>query len=388
MRLCWCGNTTLVPFSPEYGKCQACNTLVYLRDTNLEKYLVLDDEKDYYGKKYWLEHQHEKFGYDDIYTRARSDLSGRNLHWLKTLLKYRLPIADVLELGCAHGSFVALMHHTGYHASGIEMSPWVVSFGRDTFGVPISIGPIEKLQISPRSLDVIVLFDVLEHLPDPMSTLGHCIKLLKQDGILLVQTPQFKEEMNYEKLLELQDEFLKMLVPDEHIFLYSEQSVKEFFKRLGMNNLYFEPAFFPQYDMFFVVSRDQLKTNTASQVESFLLTTPNGRIILALLDLYQKELNMVRELRDSEDDRRARLEKIHILTAQLQETQSQLQETQSQLRGAFIGYADLESRFEKLRSDARILLSRRWLILLEKTKLSSVASELRKELWSDIDKNS
>ena len=96
---------------------------------------------------------------------------------------------------------------------------------------------------------------------------------------------------------------------------------------------------------------------------------------------------MVRELRDSEDDRRARLEKIHILTAQLQETQSQLQETQSQLRGAFIGYADLESRFEKLRSDARILLSRRWLILLEKAKVSSVASDLRKELWSDIDKN-
>ena len=70
MRSCWCGNTTLVPFSPEYGKCQACNTLVYLRDTNPEKHLVLDDENDYYGKKYWLEHQHEKFGYDDIYTRA------------------------------------------------------------------------------------------------------------------------------------------------------------------------------------------------------------------------------------------------------------------------------------------------------------------------------
>ena len=46
-------------------------------------------------------------------------------------MKYRLPPANVLEVGCAHGSFVALMRLAGYEASGVEMSPWVVEFGQE-----------------------------------------------------------------------------------------------------------------------------------------------------------------------------------------------------------------------------------------------------------------
>ncbi len=80
----------------------------------------------------------------------------------------------------------------------VEMSPWVVEFGQKTFGVPISVGPVEDLDIAPGSLDVIALMDVLEHLPDPAATMAHCLKLLKPDGLLLIQTPQFKEEMNYD----------------------------------------------------------------------------------------------------------------------------------------------------------------------------------------------
>ncbi len=117
-RVCWCGNASLLPFSPGYGQCRACRTLVYLKDMPPGQLLVRDDETDFYGKKYWLEHQQVDFGYADIYTRARNDLTERNLHWLKTLLKYCLPSAKVLELGCSHGSFVALLRQAGYDAAG------------------------------------------------------------------------------------------------------------------------------------------------------------------------------------------------------------------------------------------------------------------------------
>ena len=52
-------------------------------------------------EQYWLDHQKDDLGYPDIHTRARNDLTERNLHWLKALLKYRLPPAQVIELGCA-----------------------------------------------------------------------------------------------------------------------------------------------------------------------------------------------------------------------------------------------------------------------------------------------
>ncbi len=327
-RLCWCGNTDLIPFSPEYGECRACGTLVYLKDMPPEQLLVRDDETDFYGKKYWLEHQQDAFGYAGIHARTRNDLTERNLHWLKALLKYRLPPAKVLELGCSHGSFVALLRQAGFDACGVEMSPWVVEFGQKTFGVPISVGPVEALDIAPGSLDVIALMDVLEHLPDPVATMTHCLKLLKPDGLLLLQTPQFKEGMNYTALLETKGAFLEQLKADEHLYLFSDRSATRLFQQLGAEYIQFESAIFGHYDMFFAVSRAPLQTNTPEQVNSALLPTPNGRFALALLDIYDRELATVAQLQADnaqlfaklqacEADRAARLEVIEAQGQQL-----------------------------------------------------------------------
>lgn len=322
MRVCWCGNADLTPFSPEYGECRACGTLVYVKDMPPEQLLVRDDETDFYGKKYWLEHQRDAFGHADIYARARNDLTERNLHWLKTLLKYRLPQAKVLELGCSHGSFVALLRQAGYDAAGVEMSPWVVEFGQKTFGVPISVGPTENLDITPGSLDVIALMDVLEHLPDPVATLAYCLQLLKPDGILLIQTPQFKEGATYSALVETNARFLEMLIPEEHIFLFSERSVGRLFQQLGAEHIQFEPAIFGHYDMFFAVSRVPLQINTPEQADSALLATPNGRLALAMLDLRERELDLTQKLQESESDRAARWAQIESLTKMVRESEA------------------------------------------------------------------
>lgn len=331
MRICWCGNSDLQSFGPEYGECRSCGTLVYLKDMPPEKLLVRDDESDYYGKKYWLEHQRDDFGNADIHARARNDLSERNLHWLRTLLKYRLPRAHVLELGCSHGSFVALLRMAGYDASGVEMSPWVVEFGRDTFDVPVAVGPVEDLDITPGSLDVIVLMDVLEHLSDPVATMAHCLTLLKPDGLLVLQTPQFKAGVGYEMLVERKDRFLEMLIPEEHIYLFSDHSVSTFFAQLGADYIRFEPAIFSHYDMFFVVSRAPLNVNTAEQVESSLLANPNGRLALAMLDLREDVVGLTLQVQESESDRAARWLQIQALTAMVKESEAALKESEAVL---------------------------------------------------------
>jgi 2-polyprenyl-3-methyl-5-hydroxy-6-metoxy-1,4-benzoquinol methylase len=323
-RVCWCGNADLLPFSPEYSECSVCGTLVYLKELPPEQLLVRDDETDFYGKKYWLEHQQEAFGYADIHTRARNDLTERNLHWLKTLLKYCLPPAKVLELGCSHGSFVVLLKQAGYDASGMEMSPWVVEFGQKTFGVPISIGPIEALDITSGSLDVIALMDVLEHLPNPVETMAHCLKLLKPGGLMLIQTPQFKEGMNYATLLEKKGAFLEQLKADEHLYLFSDRSVTRLFQQLGADHIQFEPAIFAIYDMFFAVNRVPLVEQTREQIEAALLATPNGRLSLALLDLREHNLELTQKQQEFDSvqaDRASRLEVIYSQQSALAELQ-------------------------------------------------------------------
>lgn len=314
MRNCWCGNADLLAFSPDYVRCRACGTLVNRKEITPEDLLVSNEDTDLYGKNYWLQNQKDSFGHGDIYVRSRNDLTERNLYWLKTLLKYRLPPAKVLELGCSHGSFVALLRQAGYDASGLELSPWVVEFGRQNFGIPVFVGPLETLDIEPGSLDIIVSMDVLEHLADPVATMRHCLTLLKPDGLLLIQTPQFREEMDYQVLLEDKARFLQMLIPEEHIFLFSENSVMHLFQQLGAEYLQFEPAIFSHYDMFFISSRTPFQVNEPEKIDSTLLASPNGRFCLAMLDLHARESDLTEKLRESEADRMARWEQIEILT--------------------------------------------------------------------------
>lgn len=304
-KVCWCGNDHLLPFSPAYSTCNVCGTLVSLDAPPAEKLLVKDDEADFYGKQYWLQHQTDALGFVDIQSRARRDLAERNLYWLEALLKYLPPPAKTLELGCAHGSFVALMQQAGYSATGVEMSPWVVDFGKQAFGIEVLLGPIEELDMPDGRLDAIVLMDVLEHLPDPLKTMARCLQLLKPDGLLLVQTPQFREDRSYEDLVRSNDRFLEMLIPDEHIYLFSTRSAEDLFKRLGAPYIYFEPAIFAHYDMFFAVSRAPLHPVETAVAENALLGSHGGRMALAMLDLRALQCDLAVKLDASEQNRHA-----------------------------------------------------------------------------------
>jgi SAM-dependent methyltransferase len=224
------------------------------------------------------------------------------------VLKYRLPPARTLELGCGHGGFVALMRWAGFDATGLELSPWLVEYAKSAFGVPMFTGTIEKQNLEPDSLDIILHFDVLEHLPDPRTTMQRCMELLKPDGFMIVQTPCFPLGRTYEEMVRNKDRFLEMLRPAEHLCIFSRQSLVRLFSELGAPFLYFEPAVFDHYDMFAVASARELTPHSEGKAAEALLGRPEGRIVQALLDanLHYKELE--RRYQESEADRQARLE--------------------------------------------------------------------------------
>lgn len=311
MRACWCARSELQSFSPEYEFCVSCGTLVSRFHHDRDVTRVTSDDSDLYGKDYWFSHMVNDFGYPDIYQRARADLTEQCPHWLKTLLKYRLPPGRVLELGSAHGGFVATLSWAGFDASGLELSPAIAQIARTLFDVPMLVGPAEDQKLPPGSLDVIALMDVLEHLPDPVATMRHCIDLLAPDGFLLIQTPKFPEGCAFDELTRKGDRFLEQLnrKAHEHLYLYSERSVRQFFTELGLEFLVFEGALFSHYDMFFVASRRPLAPIDVQVQEERLLATSGGRLVLALLDLYDRAQGSVSRavFEENEADRAARL---------------------------------------------------------------------------------
>jgi SAM-dependent methyltransferase len=274
-RACWCGHPALEEYSPLYHVCRACGTLVSRAPYSAA----------IYDKDYWLGRQTEHHGLPDIRARARLDLPERCTHWLRRLVSVRPPPARVLEIGCAHGGFVALLGWAGYEAVGTEMSPWVSGFAHEAFGVTVLTGPVESQDFKAGSFDVIVLNDVIEHLPDPVGTMGHCAHLLAQGGVFMIQTPEYKEHLSYRDLVDSKDLFIKHMDKknDEHLYLYSRRSAGQLLARLGFGHIDFSNPIFP-YDMTFVASREPVVAQDAAAVSRALEGRPVGRLVQALLD--------------------------------------------------------------------------------------------------------
>ena len=311
---CWCGSRKLEPFSKNYIRCNHCLTLISSPRKPDEFYNVQNDDFDFYGKDYWLNHQNE-LGFPDIIKRSREDLSERCVYWLKSILSHKMPLGKSLELGCSHGALVALMKFNGFEAQGLELSNWVVQFATKTFGIPVFCGKIEELNVEPNSLDCIVMIDVLEHLTTPLETLNLVARALKRDGILVIQTPCYRDiESTYEQMVDKQDVFLQMMKEKEHLYLFTVNGLKILLNKIGLNLMIEEKPLFP-YDMFVFASKSPIPTYDERALVSNLVGSVQGRITLALFDLYQK-------WEVSEKDRAARLEAINNLNKVLQESES------------------------------------------------------------------
>jgi len=98
------------------------------------------------------------------------------------------PGARVLDIGTAGGAFIDAAKKFGYDAYGMEPSAYLVARGKAR-GLHIEQGTIENHSFQPCSFDMVCLWDVIEHLPDPKAALVEIRKLLKPDGILLINYP-------------------------------------------------------------------------------------------------------------------------------------------------------------------------------------------------------
>jgi DNA repair exonuclease SbcCD ATPase subunit len=237
------------------------------------------------------------------------------------------------------------MKWAGFDTTGLELSPWVVDFAQKTFDISMLLGPIEDQQLQQKSFDAIVLYDVMEHLPDPVTTMRHAASLLKEDGIFIIQMPNYQENKTYSEMIEEKDAFLKLMQPNEHIHLFSKRSVSRFFKSIGYYFIQYEPQLF-DYDMYFVASRHPIVRNNYEQIAHNLLKRSSGRMILALLDQSSSLTQLQSQYSEAENDRAECLKiieqqgqeiaelhsKLYTSLNELQQTQTQLTQSQSELQ--------------------------------------------------------
>ena len=295
---CWCGETAAKDFTSSYAWCTACDTLVCRSSFGPGGVEVVDDARDFYGIGYWTHHQAEACGFPMLQERSRLDLPERCVYWLRSVLRFARPRGRLFEVGASHGGFLHLARLAGFDIDGIEMSPAVVEHARNTFGITLRSGTVERADLPRESQDVIVAFDVLEHLVDPCAALARLRLSLKPGGLLVVQTPDFPVAP-YETLSVRGDRFIEQLRAPEHQYLFSRRSVERLLSEAGFGDVVFQPPLF-DYDMFLIAGGPGDRRSDDAIADD-LMTRPGGRTTLALLELYAAN----EALRDVASDRQA-----------------------------------------------------------------------------------
>ncbi len=95
----------------------------------------------------------------------------------------------LLDIGTAAGAFLKAAADDGWEAVGVEPNGWLAEWGRQHFGVDIRVGSIDTVPLPAASFDVVSLWDVIEHTPDPMHVLRTARRVLRPDGLLVVTYP-------------------------------------------------------------------------------------------------------------------------------------------------------------------------------------------------------
>lgn len=97
----------------------------------------------------------------------------------------------VLDIGCGGGLFLSKMKNEGAKVLGIELNDSRAYYAKTKHGLNIAKRSIEDSYWEGfvEAFDVVTLWDVIEHVNFPLSTLKHAVKVLKPNGILLIDTP-------------------------------------------------------------------------------------------------------------------------------------------------------------------------------------------------------
>ena len=107
----------------------------------------------------------------------------------RAMATVRLPERfSILEVGCADGYLTEDLIRRGHDALGIEYEVRVARRAQERIGDTVVHGDFLAVELG-RTFDVVLMFDVLEHLADPVAGLQRAHDVLEPGGVVLVVTP-------------------------------------------------------------------------------------------------------------------------------------------------------------------------------------------------------
>lgn len=140
----------------------------------------------------------------------------------------------VLDVGCSIGLFVDRAKRAGFDAEGIEFSEDAASFARDRYSLKVATGSIHDMKGEDGQFDIVTMFDVIEHVPDPSSDMAAAWRLLKPGGLFLQSTPNidgFFPKVSYPVANKV--DYWTHPEPPHHLYQFSVKTLTAMLEKSG-----------------------------------------------------------------------------------------------------------------------------------------------------------
>ncbi len=215
-----CGHAQFkVLFDREFQVLVCCNcSLIFLEDNHR-------DYRKYYSEEY--DYRLDEGGY---FAEQREDNQAISKWIIKHLPKTR-NIA-LVEIGCGAGFLLKRLKDYGAKVSGIEPSKKAVEFARRVNGIrEIECCMLEDIEETDRLYDVVILIQTFEHFADPLNSLLTIRGLLKRDGLLFIEVPNYYSPNGFYLF-----RFEGIAYPSRnHLFVYSRATLGAFLRKAGFS---------------------------------------------------------------------------------------------------------------------------------------------------------
>ena len=216
-----CGSSDTTPFLVKNGfhlaRCNTCRLVQVaddLSDVELETYYdegFFDETYDWLREQSGRTKEYEKFHFrmDEI----EQFTPGKGM---------------LLDIGCSFGFFLDVARQRGWQVAGIDVGESAIKFAKEELQLEAYVSDIEGAPFPLGQFDAVTLWNVIEHVADPLADFRRINRVLKVGGIAVFTTGDVGS-----LFARIMGKHWRMLIPPIHISNFHIHSAKVMLERSG-----------------------------------------------------------------------------------------------------------------------------------------------------------
>lgn len=173
--------------------------------------------ENYFKGEEYLDYLNDR----DVFEKQFQDRLKEIRHWQ--------PGGCLIEVGCAFGFFLAAAKPY-FAARGFDIAEEPVRHAREQLGVNAEWGDFVSANIASNSVDVVTLWDTIEHLANPDRVLEHVSRVLRPGGFVFLTTGDISS-----LLARLQREHWRLIHPPTHLHYFTPLTIQRLLNRFGID---------------------------------------------------------------------------------------------------------------------------------------------------------